>query len=163
MLDRCTGPCAFDQSQMWMHCRYKAAGDSKLLQALGESHSIKVDIVNLVEAGTGGIEGQVSSSKIRHALNCGHMEQVAESLGRPYRLVAEVAPKDMCLVPDGLQDSGLRSGHNAKHAHLRSWYAVLLLSAMALTQGIMQDTYETSLQSTSKVWRLPSHHFKGSR
>ncbi|KAL0031756.1 hypothetical protein WJX79_005485 [Trebouxia sp. C0005] len=31
---------------------YKAAGDSKLLQALGESHGIKVDVVNLVEAGT---------------------------------------------------------------------------------------------------------------
>ena len=102
-----------------MYCRYKAAGDSKLLQALGESHSIKVDIVNLVEAGRGGVEGQVSSSKIRHALNCGHMEQVAESLGRPYRLVAEVVPTDMSLVP-ALQDSGLRSGHDAKHAHLGS-------------------------------------------
>lgn len=119
MLDRCTGPCAFDQSQMWMHCRYKAAGDSKLLQALGESHSIKVDIVNLVEAGRGGVKGQVSSSKIRHALNCGHMEQVAESLGRPYRLVAAVVPKDMCSVPDGLQVNGLRSGHEAEHTHLR--------------------------------------------
>jgi FAD synthase len=105
---------------VWLRCRYKAAGDSKLLQALGESHSIKVDIVNLVEAGRGGVEGQVSSSKIRHALNCGHMEQVAESLGRPYRLVAEVLPKDMCLVPNGLQDNGLRSGHEAKHKHLKS-------------------------------------------
>ncbi|DBA67148.1 TPA: hypothetical protein ACH3X2_001470 [Trebouxia sp. C0005] len=87
---------------------YKAAGDSKLLQALGESHGIKVDVVNLVEAGTGGVEGQVSSSKIRHALNCGHMQQVAESLGRRYRLVAEVVSKDMRLVPDGLQDNVLR-------------------------------------------------------
>ncbi len=130
---------------MWLHCRYKAAGDSKLLQALGESHSIKVDIVNLVEAGRGGVEGQVSSSKIRHALNCGHMEQVAESLGRPYRLVAEVVPKDMCSVPNGSQDNGLRSGHEAKHAHLRSCYALLLLSTMTLTQDTMQDTHESSL------------------
>lgn len=130
---------------MWLHCRYKAAGDSKLLQALGESHGIKVDVVNLVEAGTGGVEGQVSSSKIRHALNCGHMQQVAESLGRRYRLVAEVVSKDMRLVPDGLQDNVLRSEHEAKHAHLRSQYVLLLHSSLALMQDTMQDTHEPSL------------------
>lgn len=93
-------------------CSYKAAGDSKLLQELGKLHNIRVDIVNLVEAGHGGVEGQVSSSKIRHALSCGLMEQVAESLGRPYRLVTEVVPEAMCLTPKVLQSEGLRSDMN---------------------------------------------------
>ena len=72
-------------------CSYKAAGDSALLQTLGNAHGIQVNIVNLVEAGQGGVMGQVSSSKIRSALNQGHMHQVAESLGRPYRLVADLS------------------------------------------------------------------------
>ena len=79
-------------------CSYKAAGDSTLLQSLGNAHGIQVDIVNLVEAGQGGVVGQVSSSKIRSALNQGHMQQVAESLGRPYRLVADISPH--LLRPD---------------------------------------------------------------
>lgn len=79
-------------------CSYKAAGDSVLLQALGDAHGIQVDIVNLVDAGQGGVLGQVSSSKIRSALNQGHMQQVAESLGRPYRLVADISPQ--LLRPD---------------------------------------------------------------
>ena len=74
-------------------CSYKAAGDSALLQALGDAHGIQVNIVNLVEAGQGGVMGQVSSSKIRSALNQGHMHQVAQSLGRPYRLVADLKPQ----------------------------------------------------------------------
>lgn len=120
---------------------YKAAGDSKLLQALGESHSIKVDIVNLVEAGRGGVEGQVSSSKIRHALNCGHMEQVAESLGRPYRLVAEVFPNDMRLVPDGLRDNDLRKLCRIPMIHLCNQppkygeYQVTISMADAISKG----------------------------
>ena len=65
-----------------------------------------------MEAGHGGVEGQVSSSKIRHALSCGLMEQVAESLGRPYRLVTEVVPEAMCLTPKVLQSEGLRSDMN---------------------------------------------------
>lgn len=79
-------------------CSYKAAGDSALLQALGTAHGIQVDIVNLVEAGQGGVLGQVSSSKIRSALNQGHMRQLAESLGRPYRLIADISPQ--LLRPD---------------------------------------------------------------
>lgn len=79
-------------------CSYKAAGDSALLQALGNAHGIQVDIVNLVEGGQGGVVGQVSSSKIRSALNEGHMQQVAESLGRPYRLIADISPQ--LLRPD---------------------------------------------------------------
>ena len=73
------------------YCSYKAAGDSALLQALGNARGIQVNIVNLVEAGQGGVMGQVSSSKIRSALNQGRMHQVAESLGRPYRLVADLS------------------------------------------------------------------------
>ena len=95
---------------MWVHCSYKAAGDSKLLQALGQTYSITVDIVRLVEAGQGGIEGQVSSSKIRNGLNCGQMKQVQESLGRPYRLVADIVPGALCLQP-GVVQSHFRSLH----------------------------------------------------
>ena len=58
-----------------------------------------MDIVNLLAAGKGGVEGQVSSSKVRNALNCGQMQQVAESLGRPYRLVAEVTQEAVQLDP----------------------------------------------------------------
>ena len=85
--------------------RYKAAGDSKLLKSLGKSQNIHVDIVNLLEAGKGAVQGQVSSSKIRSALNCGHMQQVAESLGRPYRLISEVVPGAMCQQPSESQTS----------------------------------------------------------
>lgn len=87
-------------------CSYKAAGDSKLLKALGKAYSIHVNIVNLVEAGAGGLNGQISSSKIRAALNQGQMQQIAESLGRPYRLVADVSSELLRLDSD---HDGLRS------------------------------------------------------
>ena len=64
-----------------------------MLQDLGKAYGVHVSIVSLVEAGVGGIKGQVSSSKIRAALNEGHMQQVAESLGRPYRLLADISPE----------------------------------------------------------------------
>ena len=85
-------------AQQMRFCSYKAAGDSKLLQALGHAHGIQVNVVDLVEAGPGGVMGQISSSKIRTALNQGQMQQVAQSLGRPYRLVADITPH--LLRPD---------------------------------------------------------------
>lgn len=94
-------------------CSYKAAGDSALLQALGNAHGIQVNIVNLVEDGQGGVMGQVSSSKIRSALNQGRMPQVAQSLGRPYRLVADLSHH--LLRPDC---TGVRSIRCAFVKHL---------------------------------------------
>lgn len=86
-------------------CRYKAAGNSDTLLTLGAKYGLKVDIVNLLEAGSGAVAGQVSSSKIRNALNHGLMQQVSESLGRPYRLVADISTADL---PGALEPGPLR-------------------------------------------------------
>lgn len=81
-------------------CSYKAAGDSQLLKSLGETNGIQVNIVDLVEAEAGGMKGQISSSRIRTALNQGRMQQVAQSLGRAYRLMANIGPETMSRNPD---------------------------------------------------------------
>ena len=62
-----------------------------MLLELGSKYGLDIDIVSLVEASAGGVAGQVSSSKIRAALSQGLMQQVSESLGRPYRLMANTA------------------------------------------------------------------------
>lgn len=67
---------------------------------LGAEYGLNIDIVSLVEASAGGVAGQVSSSKIRDALNQGLMQQVAESLDRPYRLMANIRTAELALDQD---------------------------------------------------------------
>ena len=66
-----------------------------MLLELGAKYGLHIDIVSLVEASAGGVTGQVSSSKVRAALGQGLMQQVSESLGRPYRLMANVTPAEL--------------------------------------------------------------------
>lgn len=76
-----------------------------MLLKLGAHYGLTVDIVDLVKASSGGVTGQVSSSKIRDALNQGLMQQVSESLGRPYRLMADVLPAELPLGGDKIRQA----------------------------------------------------------
>jgi FAD synthetase len=84
---------------------YKASGTAELLRSLGPKYGIKVGVVDLVvgaqttssldDEGDDAIAGRetyatsiVSSSRVRHALAEGKMDDVARCLGRPHRLVA---------------------------------------------------------------------------
>lgn len=74
-----------------------------MLLELGAKYGLEIDIVSLVEATAGGVAGQVSSSKIRAALSQGLMQQVSESLGRPYRLMANITPAELLQECDQLR------------------------------------------------------------
>jgi len=74
-----------------------------MLLELGAKYDLEIDIVSLVEASAGGVAGQVSSSKIRAALSQGLMQQVSESLGRPYRLMANITPAKLLQECDQLR------------------------------------------------------------
>ncbi|KAL6586080.1 hypothetical protein OROMI_002724 [Orobanche minor] len=83
---------------------YKAAGDSSDLVRLCEEFGMKACIINTVmdkhqhSTGIGSSQsherGQVSSTRVRHALANGDMKYVSELLGRHHRLVVMVRNKD---------------------------------------------------------------------
>ncbi|KAK9810311.1 hypothetical protein WJX72_008391 [[Myrmecia] bisecta] len=85
---------------------YRAAGDTAMLQSLGQRYGLSIAVLDLIGAGVAGRVGQVSSSKVREALAMGRMARAEEYLGRRYRLVAE-APlvalhwpsEDVLLIP----------------------------------------------------------------
>ncbi|KAG9451048.1 hypothetical protein H6P81_011013 [Aristolochia fimbriata] len=76
---------------------YKASGDASELVRLCEEHGLGAYIVSSVmdnrqlspESKTDGLRerGQVSSTRVRHALDIGDMEYVSQLLGRPHRLI----------------------------------------------------------------------------
>ena len=77
-------------------------GDADLMRKLGTKYDIPVQVVELVTTGDREIEMPsnetlemdatiISSSKITSLLAGGHMSQVAQMLGRRYRLVADVS------------------------------------------------------------------------
>ena len=80
---------------------YKAKGDTAMLQQLGSELGLQVHVLDLLEAGPLAVDGQVSSSKIREALASGRLRTVAQSLGRPYRLMARVPPEAKLFYLDG--------------------------------------------------------------
>ncbi|KAL6528220.1 hypothetical protein OROHE_015170 [Orobanche hederae] len=83
---------------------YMAAGDSSDLVRLCEEYGMKACIINTVmdkhqhSTGIGSSQsherGQVSSTRVRHALANGDMKYVSELLGRHHRLVVMVRNKD---------------------------------------------------------------------
>lgn len=80
---------------------YRAQGDTAMLQQLGGELGLQVHVLDLLEAGPQAVDGQVSSSKIREALASGQLRTVAQSLGRPYRLLARVPPAAKLFHLDG--------------------------------------------------------------
>ena len=69
---------------------FKAAGDADALTELGEKLGVEVAIVDLLESGEEGTDGddtpQVSSTRVRACLASGDVAQAARLLGRPHRL-----------------------------------------------------------------------------
>ena len=73
---------------------YKAAGDVEALKTFGAENGMTVNVVDLVPAQTRsamGLGNQVSSSRVRQALNDGNIDDVNWMLGREHRLVFDVS------------------------------------------------------------------------
>ena len=69
---------------------FKAAGDADALTELGEKFGVEVAIVDLLDSGEEGTDGddtpQVSSTRVRACLASGDVAQASRLLGRPHRL-----------------------------------------------------------------------------
>lgn len=69
---------------------FKAVGDADALTELGEKLGVEVAIVDLLDSGEEGTDGddtpQVSSTRVRACLASGDVAQAARLLGRPHRL-----------------------------------------------------------------------------
>ena len=89
---------------------FKAAGTAEALRTIGEAMGLDVTVVDLLPSGEDGESGehlaaaceldakdataQVSSTRVRACLAAGDVEQAARLLGRPHRLVLDVASAD---------------------------------------------------------------------
>lgn len=89
---------------------FKAAGTAEALRTVGEAMGLDVTIVDLLPSGEDGADehlesaaceldekdatAQVSSTRVRACLAAGDVEQAARLLGRPHRLVLDVASAD---------------------------------------------------------------------
>uniref|UniRef100_A0A1J3CRD8 FAD synthase n=1 Tax=Noccaea caerulescens TaxID=107243 RepID=A0A1J3CRD8_NOCCA len=87
---------------------YRASGDSSKLVRLCEEYGIRAYIINSVmdknqfcetvetqEDSKSKERGQVSSTRVRHALAAGDVRYVTELLGRPHRLISRVRIQDI--------------------------------------------------------------------
>uniref|UniRef100_A0A1J3IY19 FAD synthase n=1 Tax=Noccaea caerulescens TaxID=107243 RepID=A0A1J3IY19_NOCCA len=87
---------------------YRASGDSSELVRLCEEYGISAYIINSVmdknqfcetvetqEDSKSKERGQVSSTRVRHALAAGDVRYVTELLGRPHRLISRVRIQDI--------------------------------------------------------------------
>ncbi|CAI0443729.1 unnamed protein product [Linum tenue] len=86
---------------------YKAAGDTSELLRLCNEHGIQAYIINSVmdkhpqdpsklHKTDSKDKGQVSSTRVRHALAAGDMDYVAELLGRRHRLIVSLEEQNWC-------------------------------------------------------------------
>ena len=92
---------------------FKAAGTAEALRTIGEAMGLDVTVVDLLPSGEDGADAaaagrepkslrldekdataQVSSTRVRACLAAGDVEQAARLLGRPHRLVLDVASAD---------------------------------------------------------------------
>lgn len=84
---------------------FKAAGTAEALRTIGEAMGLDVTVVDLLPSGEDGAKpnteldekdatAQVSSTRVRACLAAGDVEQAARLLGRPHRLVLDVASAD---------------------------------------------------------------------
>ncbi|KAL6997351.1 FAD synthetase 2, chloroplastic [Sarracenia purpurea var. burkii] len=97
---------------------YKAAGDASELVRLCEEYGMKAFIINSVMdqnqdwRNIGSIDskeqGQVSSTRVRHALAKGDMKYVSELLGRQHRLLLMVKDQEW-LISNQCRVSALKS------------------------------------------------------
>ncbi|MBN1121354.1 MAG: bifunctional riboflavin kinase/FAD synthetase [Anaerolineae bacterium] len=69
---------------------YQREGDVEFLRKQGEEKGFSLKVVDLMDAG----DERVSSSRIRHALELGHVAEAARLLGRKYSIFGEVVPGD---------------------------------------------------------------------
>ncbi|KAL3824290.1 hypothetical protein ACJIZ3_020319 [Penstemon smallii] len=84
---------------------YKASGDSSDLLRLCTEYGMRAFIIKSVMdmnrdsrdigSNNSNEQGQVSSTRVRHALANGDMKYVSELLGRPHRLILEVKKNEM--------------------------------------------------------------------
>lgn len=65
---------------------YRAAGDARLLQALGKDAGLRIEVVDLLSDGTGTTE-VVSSTAVRESLARGDVDAAARYLGRRHAVV----------------------------------------------------------------------------
>lgn len=97
---------------------YRAAGDSSDLVRLCEEYGLKARIINSVmdknqessEIGStnSNEQGQVSSTRVRHALATGDMTYVSQLLGRNHRLMVTIEDEENVVI-DGRRLSAPRS------------------------------------------------------
>lgn len=66
---------------------YKASGDAKLLQLLGEERGMLVSVVDLRDAAYANESEACSSSRVRESLRIGDVGRVLCHLDRPYAVV----------------------------------------------------------------------------
>ncbi|CAL1374747.1 unnamed protein product [Linum trigynum] len=88
---------------------YKAAGDTSELLQLCNEHGIQAYIINSVmdkhrrdplklDINDSKDKGQVSSTRVRHALAAGDMDYVTELLGRRHRLMVTGEEQNLCGI-----------------------------------------------------------------
>lgn len=65
---------------------HQRRGDVDYLQRLARHHGVQVTVVPLERSG----QGRISSSRIRQALEAGHLDEAQHLLGRPYQLSGRV-------------------------------------------------------------------------
>jgi len=100
---------------------YKAAGDAAALQGFGAKRGLKVEVVNLVRAAEpdATLGDQVSSTRVRAALQRGDIVAANEMLGREHRLVVDVsgvaAQNSLRVALEGDGELALLSLENAEN------------------------------------------------
>lgn len=91
---------------------HKAAGDTALLQELGEKHGVEVIVHELLEMG----EERCSSTRVRAALAAGDVATAAEILGRPFSVSA--------IVSRGAGRGGAELGYPTANMYIPAKYAL---------------------------------------
>jgi riboflavin kinase / FMN adenylyltransferase len=79
-----------DMRQLWggnFALGYRREGDVPFLRRLGQEQGFTVEVVEAMATWNGDV---VSSSRVRHSLGAGDMDDVTGCLGRPYRLSGAV-------------------------------------------------------------------------
>lgn len=90
---------------------YRAAGNAGMLEKLGKERGMEVKILDLVVDNISGVEGIISSTRVRDALDAGDIITANALLGRPYRLVVDAPPDTEQSYSGGSLDLCFSPGH----------------------------------------------------
>jgi riboflavin kinase/FMN adenylyltransferase len=99
------------------HFGHKRRGNVAMLEAMGETSGFDVVPIELVRVA--GVDGPVSSTRIRHALRDGDVELAATLLGRPHEVRGSArdgiltVPEDIALPAAGTY-TGSYDGHTGE-------------------------------------------------